>query len=110
MPLVITPFPGGICRSSSTVGSKYDFLNVSTNTPFCPTLRDSVLGSKVPEGITTVYEMIIDGLYRENVMEAMGRGIRAATEVEGVKKISAVNFDGRLGKHKLPLKEALEFV
>ena len=32
VPKVITPFPGGLCRSGSKVGSKYPFLKASTNT------------------------------------------------------------------------------
>ena len=39
IPNVIMPFPGGVVRSGSKVGSKYKALNASTNDAFCPTLK-----------------------------------------------------------------------
>ena len=38
----------------------------------------------------------------------MALGMKASTEVEGVKKITAVNFGGKLGKFNLGLRDALE--
>ncbi len=107
VPLVITPFPGGLCRSGSKVGSKYAFLRASTNTPFCPAIKHIFPGSQVPEGIASVIEVVLNGLDEESVKKAMGAGIRAATEVEGVKKITAVNFGGKLGKYQMRLRDAL---
>ena len=39
VPGVILPFPGGVVRSGSKVGSKYKALRASTNDAYCPTLR-----------------------------------------------------------------------
>jgi formylmethanofuran--tetrahydromethanopterin N-formyltransferase len=108
----ILPFPGGVVRSGSQVGSRYKFLNASTNTPYCPTLRgrlkSSVKPSQLPDGVNSVLEIVIDGVTARVVSEAMRRGIIAATEVPGVCRISAGNYGGRLGKHHFYLKEVLE--
>jgi len=99
IPGVITPFPGGLCRSGSKVGSRYAFLKASTNTPFCPSIKHTFPDSMVPEGVNSVIEVILNGLDFDSVKRGMAAGIQAAVEVEGVKKITAVNFGGRLGKH-----------
>ena len=110
VPGVITPFPGGLCRSGSKVGSTYAFLRASTNTPFCPSIKNSFKESKVPAGVNSVLEVVINGFDEESVMKAMGVGVDAATKVEGVKWITAVNFDGKLGKFQMSLKESLKGV
>ncbi len=104
---VVAPFPGGICRSGSKVGSNKYKLPASTNDPFCPTLRGTITDSKVPEGVGSVYEIIINGIDLSSVRRAMAEGMRAASTVEGVVKITAVNFGGKLGPFKIPLREAL---
>ncbi len=110
VPEVITPFPGGLCRSGSKVGSTYKFLRASTNTPFCPSIKNTFKESNVPKGVNSVIELVINGLEEKSVMKAMGLGVDAATRVEGVKRITAVNFDGKLGKFKMGLKESLKGV
>ncbi len=110
VPRVITPFPGGLCRSGSKVGSTYAFLRASTNTPFCPAIKNSFKDSKVPDGVNSVIEIVINGLDEKSVMRAMGAGVDAATKVEGVKWITAVNFEGKLGKFQMSLKESLKGV
>jgi len=107
VPLIITPFPGGLCRSGSKLGSTYAFLRASTNTPFCPAIKHTFPESKVPDGVNSVIEVVLNGLDEESVKKAMAAGIRAATEVEGVKWITAVNFAGKLGKYQIHLKDAL---
>ena len=107
VPGVITPFPGGLCRSGSKVGSTYAFLKASTNTPFCPAIKHTLPDSKVPEGVNCVIEVVLNGLDEPSVKKAMAVGITAATEVPGVKWITAVNFGGKLGKFQLGLKDAL---
>ncbi len=102
---VIMPFPGGIVRSGSKVGSRYKKLVASTNEAYCPTLR-GLVESELPEGVNAVYEIVIDGLTLEAVEEAMRVGIHAAC-VEGVVRISAGNYDGKLGKHLIQLKEVM---
>lgn len=105
---VITSFPGGIVASGSKVGSnKYKFMPASTNEKYCPTLREKVPDSKVPAGVTALYEIVIDGLDEECVREAMAQGIRAACTVPGVRFISAGNFGGNLGPFKFDLYSIL---
>ncbi len=110
VPGVVTPFPGGLCRSGSKVGSTYAFLRASTNTPFCPAIKHSFKESKVPEGVNSVLEVVINGFDEASVIKAMGVGVDAATKVDGVKWITAVNFDGKLGKFQMSLKESMEVV
>jgi formylmethanofuran--tetrahydromethanopterin N-formyltransferase len=74
---------------------------------YCPTLREKVEGSKVPEGVKAVYEIVIDGVDEDSIKTAMAEGIRAATKVPGVKFISAGNFGGSLGPFKFELKDVL---
>jgi formylmethanofuran--tetrahydromethanopterin N-formyltransferase len=105
VPGVILPFPGGIVRSGSKVGSRYKKLRASTNDAFCPTLR-GVVASALPEGVNAVYEIVIDGLERAAVEEAMRRGIRAACR-PGIRRISAGNYGGHLGPFHFSLYQLL---
>jgi len=105
---VILPFPGGICRSGSKIGSLKYKLPASTNHFFCPKLRDIVPDSKVPEGVNTIYEIVINGLNLKSVKKAMAEGIKAAANVLGVVKISAGNYGGKIGPIKVYLRDLLE--
>ncbi|NLD57853.1 MAG: formylmethanofuran--tetrahydromethanopterin N-formyltransferase [Methanomicrobiales archaeon] len=108
VPGVITSFPGGVVASGSKVGSlKYKFMVASTNEKYCPTLREKVPDSKVPAGVSTVYEIVIDGIDEKSVAAAMAAGIKAAVTVPGVKFISAGNFGGSLGPFKIELHKIL---
>lgn len=102
---VITPFPGGVVRSGSKVGSKYKALRASTNDAYCPTLRGQVQSALPPEA-NAVYEIVIDGLDVPIVEQAMRVGIRAACR-EGVVRITAGNYGGNLGPHHLHLHKIL---
>jgi len=102
----IMPFPGGIARSGSKVGSRYKALMASTNHELCPTLRAQVDDSQVPEGIGSVFEIVIDGLAPDPVREAMRVGLAAAAKA-GARQITAGNYGGNLGKHHFPLRELL---
>ena len=102
----IMPFPGGIARSGSKVGSRYKALIASTNHVLCPTLRAQVDDTLVPEGINSVFEIVIDGLTPEAVAEAMRVGLAAAVEA-GARQITAGNYGGSLGDHHFHLKELL---
>jgi formylmethanofuran--tetrahydromethanopterin N-formyltransferase len=104
---VIAPFPGGIARSGSKVGSQYSFLNASTNDPLCPTLRDKISESLLRDGDNCVYEVIIDGATEESIMKAMKVGIEAAVKVPGINRISAGNYGGKLGKFQYRLHDIL---
>jgi formylmethanofuran--tetrahydromethanopterin N-formyltransferase len=103
---VILPFPGGIVRSGSKVGSKYRKLVASTNTPYCPTLRRSV-ESALPNEVATTLEIVIDGLTLADVERAMAAGIRAACG-SGVHRVTAGNYGGKLGKHLIRLRPLLD--
>ncbi len=107
VPGVITPFPGGIVASGSKVGSKYKFMNASTNEAYCPTLREKVPDSKVPANVKALYEIVIDGVDEAAVRNAMAVGLKAATKIPGVVFISAGNYGGTLGPVKIYLKDLL---
>jgi len=98
-PGVIAPFPGGIASSGSKAGSRYSFMFASTNHPFCPSLREK-LGEKsdVPDGVSSIQEIIINGRNLDTVAQATWAAIDAAVETPGLIKISAGNYNGRLGK------------
>jgi formylmethanofuran--tetrahydromethanopterin N-formyltransferase len=103
VPGAVMPFPGGIVRSGSKVSSRYKGQNVSSNTPFCPTLR-GLEASELKEGENAVLEIVVDGLTEESVGEAMRLGIAAACR-PGVRRISAGNYGGSLGQFKFALRD-----
>src|SRR5262249_42518041 len=102
---VILPFPGGIVRSGSKVGSRYKKLKASTNDAYCPTLRGAVK-SALPEGVNAVYEIVIDGIDLPSVEAAMKAGIPAACQ-PGILMITAGNYGGKLGPFHLHLHKLL---
>ncbi|MEC7876236.1 MAG: formylmethanofuran--tetrahydromethanopterin N-formyltransferase [Pseudomonadota bacterium] len=106
VPNVILPFPNGVVRSGSKVGSKYKALIASTNDSYCPTLTTLVEKTEIDTGINSVLEIVIDGLTLEDVEEAMRVGIKAAIK-PGIKKISAGNYGGGLGQYQIQLHKLL---
>ena len=109
LPNVIMPFPGGVVRSGSKVGSKYKALPASTNDAFCPTLR-GITRSELTEDVGSVMEIVIDGLTDADVRSAMKAGLQAVCEVGaagGVRRISAGNYGGKLGQFHFHLREIL---
>ena len=104
---VILPFPNGVVRSGSKVGSKYKALIASSNDAYCPTLRTVSSESLVPEGVNCVLEIVIDGLSEEAVADAMHVGLHAAAK-PGIKQLSAGNYGGNLGQYHLHLNKILE--
>lgn len=109
IPDVIMPFPGGVVRSGSKVGSKYKALSASTNDAFCPTLK-GLTRSELSDDIESVMEIVIDGLTEESINKAMRVGIEAACglgSANGIKRISAGNYGGKLGPFHFHLKEIL---
>jgi formylmethanofuran--tetrahydromethanopterin N-formyltransferase len=106
VPGVVMPFPGGIVRSGSKVGSKYKFLKASTNDSFCPSLR-GVVSSALPDGVNSVLEIVIDGLDVQAIEQATRAGIQAAC-IPGIRSISAGNYGGNLGKFKFYLNKILD--
>jgi formylmethanofuran--tetrahydromethanopterin N-formyltransferase len=96
---VIMPFPGGIAASGSKAGSRYKFSIASTYEAFCPTLRGKLgEASKVPDGVNSIMEIIINGRDLATISTATQAAIAASVETSGLIKISAGNYGGRLGK------------
>jgi formylmethanofuran--tetrahydromethanopterin N-formyltransferase len=108
MPGVITPFPGGVAASGSKAGSRYRFAVASTYEAYCPSLRER-LGekSRVPEGVGSIMEIIINGRDLESISRATQAAIAAAVDTPGLVRISAGNYGGRLGKSFIYLKPRL---
>ena len=101
---VITPFE--ICSAGSKPETKFPWIGPTTNHPYCPSLKEK-LGpeSKVPEGVGYIPEIVINGTTLEAVKKAMKAGIEAVLSFDEVVKVSAGNYGGKLGKHKIYLKE-----
>ena len=109
VPNVIMPFPGGVVRSGSKVGSKYPKMFASTNDAFCPTLK-GLVQTELSDNIESVMEIVIDGLSFDDIAKAMKVGIEAICALglkSGVKRISAGNYGGKLGPHHFKLHQIL---
>ena len=105
-PGVILPFPGGVVRSGSKVGSKrYKGMIASTNDAYAPTVR-SLTASSLPEGVNAVLELVLDGLDAASISDAMRVGIDAAC-LPGVRRITAGNYGGKLGPHHFHLRQIM---
>jgi formylmethanofuran--tetrahydromethanopterin N-formyltransferase len=106
VPGIILPFPGGIVRSGSKVGSRrYKSLLASTNDAYAPTLR-AVTATDLPDGVNGVMEIVLDGLDFDSISKAMRVGIPAAC-IPGVRQITAGNYGGKLGPHHFYLQKIL---
>jgi len=102
---VITPFD--ICSAGSKPETKYPEIGPTTNHPYVPSLKGKISDSKVPEGVNSIPEIVINGVSLDAVKEAMKAGIHAVNGMRGIVKISAGNYGGKLGKHKIYLRELL---
>ncbi len=111
LPNVIMPFPGGVVRSGSKVGSKYATLGASTNDAFCPSLYGLVGRSELTAETRCVLEIVIDGLTEADVAAAMRVGMEAGIAIgapRGLLRISAGNYGGKLGPFHFHLHKLLE--
>jgi formylmethanofuran--tetrahydromethanopterin N-formyltransferase len=99
----VTPFD--ICAAGSKPETKYPAIGPTTNHPYCPTLKHNISESKVPEGVKSIPEIVINGASLDSVKEAMTAAISSVRDVEGLVKISAGNYGGKLGKYKVFLRE-----
>jgi formylmethanofuran--tetrahydromethanopterin N-formyltransferase len=109
VPNVIMPFPGGVVRSGSKVGSKYPALRASTNDAFCPTIRGVTTTQLTPD-VGAVLEIVIDGLTPAAVTVAMRAGIDAVVALgaaHGVRRVSAGDYGGKLGKYHFRLHDIM---
>jgi formylmethanofuran--tetrahydromethanopterin N-formyltransferase len=104
---VITSFAGGIVASGSKVGcSNYRFpMPASTTHAWCPSLKDRIPGSLVPDGVASIYEIVLNGIDEPTISNAMRTGIRAAAETRAVMYIGASNFEGKLGQYRINLHD-----
>lgn len=102
VPGVIAPFPAGVVRSGSKVGSRYSKLPASTNQAYCPTLVGRV-ASELNNASRCAYEIVIDGVTQQAIESAMQTGIQAAIEA-GLVEVSAGNYGGKLGKFHFPIR------
>jgi len=110
LPNVIMPFPGGVVRSGSKVGSKYATLSASTNDAFCPSLYGLAAKSEITPETRCVMEIVIDGLTEADVGAAMLAGMRAGISLGsagGLLRISAGNYGGKLGPFHFHLRKLL---
>jgi formylmethanofuran--tetrahydromethanopterin N-formyltransferase len=99
VPGVILPFPGGVAASGSKAGSRYKFMVASTYAEYCPTLRGKEgVSSRLPEGVASVQEIIINGADLATIVTGTQAAIAAARNVPDLRTISAGNYGGRLGK------------
>jgi formylmethanofuran--tetrahydromethanopterin N-formyltransferase len=95
----VLTFPGGVAASASKAGSRYSFLIASTYAEYCPTLKSKLGGqSRVPPGVTSIMEIVINGGSLSAVARATYAAIDAALPTPGLVKITAGNYGGRLGK------------
>ncbi|MCA9198482.1 MAG: formylmethanofuran--tetrahydromethanopterin N-formyltransferase [Planctomycetales bacterium] len=105
VPGAITPFPGGVARSGSKVGSRYPGLKASTSDPYCPTLKGKV-ESQLVDGANCVLEVVIDGVSEQAVAAATRAGVLAAAG-DNVLAVGAGNYGGKLGKFHFHLRPLL---
>jgi len=102
---VVTPFD--ICSAGSKPETNYPEIGPTTNHSYCPSLKGKIPGSKVPEGVNSIPEIVINGMSIDIVKNAMKAGIDATRSMSGVVRISAGNYGGKLGKHRIYLRELL---
>jgi formylmethanofuran--tetrahydromethanopterin N-formyltransferase len=110
LPNVVMPFPGGVVRSGSKVGSKYPALGASTNDAFCPSLIGLTAKSELTPEVRCVLEIVIDGLTEADVAAAMHAGMRACIDIGsagGLVRLSAGNYGGKLGPYHFHLHRLL---
>lgn len=105
VPGVITPFPAGVARSGSKVGSIYKTLRASTADAYCPSLRGRV-ETKLRDGVGSALEIVIDGISEDAVAAAMSAGLKAIAS-DDVIAIGAGNYGGKLGKYHFHLRDLL---
>lgn len=101
---VITPFD--VCSAGSKTETRFPLIGPTTNHPYCPSLKKKLgKDSKLPEDVSYIPEIVINGVSLQAVKEAMKAGIDAALAVDDVVKISAGNYGGKLGDYKIYLRE-----
>jgi len=101
---VVTPFD--VCSAGSKPETRFPWIGPTTNHPYCPSLKQRLgKASMVPEGVRYIPEIVINGVSIESVKEAVKAGIEAVLNVDGVVRVSAGNYGGKLGEFKIYLRE-----
>ena len=101
---VVTPFD--VCSAGSKPETHFPKIGPTTNHLYCPSLKERLeKESKVPEGVGYIAEIVLDGVSLAAVKQATKAGIRAVLDVDGVVRVSAGNYGGKLGEYKIPLRE-----
>jgi formylmethanofuran--tetrahydromethanopterin N-formyltransferase len=101
---VVTPFD--VCSAGSKTETQFPLIGPTTNHPYCPSLKRKLgKASMVPAGVSYIPEIVINGVSMKAVKAAMKAGIEAAAKVEGVVRVSAGNYGGKLGEFKIHLRE-----
>jgi formylmethanofuran--tetrahydromethanopterin N-formyltransferase len=103
VPYVVTPFE--ICSAGSKPQSKFPEIGPTTNHYWCPSLRSRIEDSKVPESVNSIPEIVINGTSIEAVSHAMKAAVEAVRRIQGVLRISAGNYGGKMGQYKIYLRE-----
>jgi formylmethanofuran--tetrahydromethanopterin N-formyltransferase len=107
VPGVVTPFD--VCSAGSKPETHFPLIGPTTNHLYCPSLKHKLgKASRVPEGVSYIPEIVINGVSLEAVKKAMKAGIEATLSVEGVTRISAGNYSGKLGEYKINLRELIK--
>ena len=103
---VVTPFD--VCSAGSKPETQFPVIGPTTNHPYCSSLKAKLdNASLLPDGVRYVPEIVINGVSIDAVKEAMKAGIQAVLNVDGVARISAGNYGGKLGQFKIHLRELL---
>jgi formylmethanofuran--tetrahydromethanopterin N-formyltransferase len=101
---VVTPFD--VCSAGSKTETRFPLIGPTTNHPYCPSLKQRLAkASMVPAGVRYIPEIVINGISMQAVKAAMKVGIEAAASVDGVIRVSAGNYGGKLGEFKIHLRE-----
>ena len=100
---VVTPFE--ICSAGSKPQSKFPEIGPTTNHYWCPSLRNRIENSEVPDRVNSIPEIVINGTSLEAVSQAMKAAVEAVRRIQGVLRISAGNYGGKLGQYKISLRE-----
>ncbi|MHA1913142.1 MAG: formylmethanofuran--tetrahydromethanopterin N-formyltransferase [Promethearchaeota archaeon] len=96
-----------ICSAGSKPETNFPEIGPSTNHPFCPTLKTKIPPEefKVPKNVLSIPEIVFNALDIETIEITMSKVIEGIAEMDGLIKISAGNFGGKLGKYKIFLRE-----
>jgi formylmethanofuran--tetrahydromethanopterin N-formyltransferase len=104
VPGIVTSFD--VCSAGSKPETNFPEIGPTTNHIYCPSLKTK-LGkeSRVPEGVNYIAELVIDGINIDVMKKAIKVGIEAVLAIEGVTRISAGNYGGKLGQYKISFSE-----